>query len=259
MLEEHVDRFLVALHDIEHALGQPGLRKQTGQKQGSRWVALGRLQDEGVAAGDRERKHPHRDHHRKIERGDPRAHAQRLAQGEVVDAAPHVVAELALEQLRHAAREFHHFDAAQHFASGIAEHLAVLAGDDAGELVVVRFQQLLELEHHPGPAQRRPFTPGREGRVRRDYRRIDHMAIGEDDFGRHGAGRRIEHRRAPAAGRKAFSGDSVPNGLEAERSVGHGGLLIPMRMTHRSSYQPEERGRTHTDGAHSHHRAVAEW
>jgi hypothetical protein len=52
IVEDGVDRLLVAVDDVEDALGQAGLDHQFGQAHGHRRVALGRLQDEGVAAGD---------------------------------------------------------------------------------------------------------------------------------------------------------------------------------------------------------------
>jgi hypothetical protein len=53
VVEDGVDRLLVAVDDVEDAGGQPGLEHQFGERSGTRRVALGRLEDEGVAAGDR--------------------------------------------------------------------------------------------------------------------------------------------------------------------------------------------------------------
>jgi hypothetical protein len=51
-VENAVDRFLVAVDDIQDTRRQARLEHQFGQHQRHRGVALGRLQDEGVAAGD---------------------------------------------------------------------------------------------------------------------------------------------------------------------------------------------------------------
>jgi hypothetical protein len=95
-----VDRDLVALHDVEHAVGQPGLLQQLGHEQRRRRIALARLQDEGFAAGERDREHPHRHHAREVERRDARDDAERLAQRPVVDAGRDLVGVVALQQLR---------------------------------------------------------------------------------------------------------------------------------------------------------------
>src|SRR3546814_5659279 len=52
-------------------------------------VAFGRLQDEGVAAGERNREHPHRHHRREVERRDAGNHAQGLAEGDGVRSEEH--------------------------------------------------------------------------------------------------------------------------------------------------------------------------
>jgi hypothetical protein len=53
MVEDRVDRLLVAVDDVEDAGRQAGLHQQLGQcASARRRIALRRLQDEGVAAGD---------------------------------------------------------------------------------------------------------------------------------------------------------------------------------------------------------------
>ena len=77
------------------------------------------------------RKHPARHHAGEVERRDAGHDAERLAQRPVVDARGDLVGEVALEQLRNAAGEFDDLDAARDLALRIAEHLAVLAGDES--------------------------------------------------------------------------------------------------------------------------------
>ena len=67
----------------------------------------------------------------------------------------------ALQRLRDAAGEFDHFEPALDVALGVGDDLAVLARQQLGELVHVRFDQLLELEHDPGAALRVGRGPGR--------------------------------------------------------------------------------------------------
>ena len=83
-----------------------------------------------LPARDRHREHPHRHHHREIERRDARDHAERLTQIPVVDAAADLVGEIGLQQIRNAARELDDFDAAHHLALRVGEHLAVLTRDE---------------------------------------------------------------------------------------------------------------------------------
>ena len=83
--------------------GRPASFSSSAMRSDERRVVLGRLQDERVAAGDRDREHPHRHHRREVERRDAGAHADRLADRPGVDVGADVLAVLALEQMRNAA------------------------------------------------------------------------------------------------------------------------------------------------------------
>ncbi len=111
VVQDRVDRQLVAVHDVEDAVGQTGLGPQPRHEVGRRGVTLAGLQHEGVAAGDRDGVHPHRDHRREVERRDAGDDAQRLAEGEHVDVGRRLVGVLALQQLRDAAGELDHLEA----------------------------------------------------------------------------------------------------------------------------------------------------
>ena len=126
VVDERVDRFLVAVDDVEHAVGQTGFLEQLGQLDARRRVLLAGLQHERVAAGERHREHPHRHHRREVERRDAGDDPERLADRMAVDAGADLLGELALEQLRDAGGELHHLVAALHLAGGIGRHLAVL-------------------------------------------------------------------------------------------------------------------------------------
>ena len=99
-------------------------------------IALRRLEDEGVAAGDRRRAFPQRDHGREIERRDAGDDAERLAQRIEVDAGAGAFGVFALQQMRDAAGELDHLEAALDVALGVGEGLAVLGGQQPGEVVV---------------------------------------------------------------------------------------------------------------------------
>ncbi len=100
-------------------------------------IALRGLQDEGVAAGDRGRELPHRDHRREIERRDAGDDAERLAHRIDVDAGAGAFGVLALHQMRNAAGELDDLEAALDVALGVGNGLAVLARQQLGQLVVV--------------------------------------------------------------------------------------------------------------------------
>jgi hypothetical protein len=70
VLEQRVDRLLVAVDDVHDAVGQTGLLPELGDGVDGRRVLLGRLDDDGVAAGDGDRHEPQRHHGREVERAD---------------------------------------------------------------------------------------------------------------------------------------------------------------------------------------------
>jgi hypothetical protein len=60
VVEQRIHRHLVALHHVEHAIGQAGLLEQLGHEQRGRGVDGAGLEHKGVAAGNGHREHPHR-------------------------------------------------------------------------------------------------------------------------------------------------------------------------------------------------------
>src|SRR5918996_856906 len=68
-------------------------------------------------------------------------HSERLANRVTVDISRHVLGELALEQVRDAAGELDHLNAAGNFAHGVGQHLAVLRRDGARQLMSALVQQ----------------------------------------------------------------------------------------------------------------------
>jgi hypothetical protein len=70
--QDGVDRGLVAMDDVQHAGGGARLHHQLAEADRHRRIALRRFEDEGVADGDGDAEHPHRDHGREVERGDAR-------------------------------------------------------------------------------------------------------------------------------------------------------------------------------------------
>ncbi|MGY4375356.1 hypothetical protein ACVWZ3_002995 [Bradyrhizobium sp. i1.3.6] len=163
IVEDGVDSFLVAVDDVEDASRQARLDHQLGEHHRHAGVALGRLQDEGVAAGDGRGKLPHRDHRREVERRNARNDAERLAHGIDVDPGAGAFGIFALHQMRDAAGELRDFEAALNVALGIRHGLAMLTREQLGELVVVALHQLDEFHHDAGPALRVGRGPFRLG------------------------------------------------------------------------------------------------
>ena len=197
MVEQRVDGHLVAVQDVEDAVGQPGLLPQLGHRRDRRGVLLARLEDDGVAAGDGDGEEPHRHHGREVERGDDRDHAQRLADRVDVDLGRDVLGEPALEG-GDAAGELDDLQAAGHLAEGVGEDLAVLRGDDRGELVRV-VEQLAEPEEH-GVRLVSEVAPQGEAAGGRGDGGVDLLGCGEGDRAGHLAGGGVGDGAGPVAG-----------------------------------------------------------
>ena len=204
--EQGLDGLTIPVHDVEHAGRQARVREQFRQPHAERRILLRGLQDERVAAGDCDREHPHRNHRRKIERRDAGAHADRLTQRPAVDAAAHAVREFAFEQVRNAARELHDFDTAHHLAARVGQDLAVFTRNDAGKVVDVTVERLLEPEHHASAQQRRRRRPGRERGTRAGYCPGRLLLAGE----RHPCRDVARGRIVNIAGTAAGPGDACP-------------------------------------------------
>ncbi|CAH0290989.1 hypothetical protein SRABI26_04230 [Arthrobacter sp. Bi26] len=186
--QEAIDRFLVAVQDLENAVGQARVLPQLGEQHGGGGVALGGLEDEGVAGGDRHRGHPQRHHDGEVERGDAGDDAEGLAEGEDVDAGGDLVRVVALEQLRDAAGEFDDLQAAADLALRVGEDLAVLGGDQLGELVHVGCDEFAELEQHGGALGQGDVAPGIGSFAGRGDGGVEIFTVGQPQLCGDGAG-----------------------------------------------------------------------
>ena len=217
--EDGVDDFLVAVDDVEHTFREAGLAEQlVGHHRGA-GVLLRRLEHEGVSAGDRHRIHPHGHHRREVERRDAGDDAERLAVGVGVDRGADMAGELALQEMRDAAAEFDHLDAALDLADGIGVGLAVLQGDRPGDVVDVGVEQLLEAEHEAGALERRHVGPGGQRQLGSGDRGVELGRRRQRHDRRLLAGRRIEdRRRARAGGAAQLAADDVRDRLHGGHS-----------------------------------------
>ncbi|MDT4820639.1 hypothetical protein FQZ97_537850 [compost metagenome] len=233
MFEQRVDRLLGALHHVEHAIGESGLLEQLSDEQAGAGIDRAGLEHEGIAGRQGHREHPHRHHHREVEGRDARYHAQRLAQGPVVDVGADLVGEIGLEQLRRAAGEFDDLDSAGDFALGVGEHLAVLRGDQPGQFVAMLVEQGQEAIQDARAAQRRQVAPGRERGPGRGNGRVHIGVAGQLHLAGDDAGGRIVDRQLLAAG--GLHGSA---GNPVQDRMGHGVFSIVGSGT-QAAHRPE--------------------
>jgi hypothetical protein len=198
--QEPVDGDLVALDDVGDAVGEAGLTQQIGEEQRRRRVLLARLQDHGVAARQRVGQHPERDHGREVERRDGGHDADGLADRVHIHAAGGLLAVAALEQVGDAAGELDVLEATGHLAEGVGLHLAVLGGQEGGDLLAIALHELAQVEHHLGAAGEGGGTPPRLGGAGGGDGPVDLLNRGEVDGRLLLAGRRVEHRPGPPRG-----------------------------------------------------------
>jgi hypothetical protein len=136
-----------------------------------------------------------------------------------VHAGGHLVGELPLEQLRQPAGILRDLHAANDLALGVVEHLAVLAADDAREVVDVLLHQVAELEHHARAAGQGHLAPRLEGGARRLHGAVDVTRVGQQDLGLGVPGRGVIDGSRPLGGpARLEAGDLVLDGLERRRA-----------------------------------------
>ena len=154
IIKDRINRFLVAVDDVQNACRKAGLNEQFGNAHRHARITLGRLQHIGVAASQRRADFPQGDHGREVERGDARDNAERLAQRIDVDVRTCAISEFALEQVRRADAEFDHFKAALNVALGVGNGLAMLAGQKLSQRVIFGMNQFEEFHQNAGAALR---------------------------------------------------------------------------------------------------------
>ena len=219
--QQRVDGLLVTVHDAEHAVGQAGLLPQRGDGVDGRRVLLAGLDDDRVAAGDRDRHEPQRHHGREVERADDGDDAQALADRVDVDLGRGVLGEAALHQVRDAAGELGDLEATGHLAEGVGEDLAVLGGDQRGDVLLALVEQLAELEEHLGALGERDAAPLRgPGRVGGGDDLVDEVGRGEVELAALHPGGRVEDGAGALGG--ALPRSAVDQVGDAGRGRAHG-------------------------------------
>ena len=210
VLEDRVHGHLVSLDDVEDAVRHAGLLEQLGDVERRRRVLLRGLEHERVAARERRSPHPHGHHRREVERRDPGDDAERLADRVDVDPRGRLLGEAALHQRRDAAGELDHLEAALHLPHRVREHLAVLVGEDARDLLAAIVDELADAEEDLRPLRERRGAPGGEGRGSGRNGRVHLLDGRERDLLRLLArGRVVDGPGAAGGARDARSADPV--------------------------------------------------
>ena len=143
MVADGFDDGFAAVHDVENAIGKARFLHQFGEFHGAEGRLLGGFEDEGVAAGNREREDPHGHHGGEVEGRDAGHDPDRLAQGFAFHAGADFE-DLALNDLRKAAGELGALDALGDFGAGFGKRLAVFERAKLGESFLVLFQEMAE-------------------------------------------------------------------------------------------------------------------
>ena len=206
---------LVAVDDVEDAVGHAGIPEELGEHERCARILLRGLQHERVPARDRVREHPQRHHRREVERGDARHDAERLADRVHVDAGGGLLGESALQQAGDPAGELHVLEAALHLAHRVGEHLAVLRRDRGRDLGLPVVQQLADLEHRLGALGERRRSPRWECLGRRRDGLADLLGARECDLVGLLARRRVED----GAGPSGLTRNDLPADPVADRSI----------------------------------------
>src|SRR5581483_9092808 len=121
-----------------------------------------------------------------------------------------------------------HLEAARDLAERVREDLAVLGGEDAGDVLAVLVDELPDAEEELGAAREGDGAPALERLLRSPDGRVDLLDAREVDRARLLAGCGVPDRAAPARG--AFDrlpADPVVNGLDLRRRerLSHPALL----------------------------------
>jgi hypothetical protein len=116
--------------------------------------------------------------------------------------------------MRNPAGELHDLLTARDLPERVGDHLAVLRGDDLGQLTLALVEQLTKREQNLGALGQRRVPPARERRGGGIDHRAGILNTGQRHPTRHLTRRRIHHRRSIAAAtRERLVVDPMRNGL----------------------------------------------
>ena len=96
VVDQRFNGVFIALHHVEHAIGQACLCQQIRDHQRGARVQRAGLENKGITGGNGDGEHPHRHHRREVKRRNTGDHAQRLAHGPVIDAGANLLGVITL-------------------------------------------------------------------------------------------------------------------------------------------------------------------
>ena len=183
VVAQGVDHVFAAVNHVQHASRDARLQGQAHEFFRHQRILLRWLQHEGIAAGNRHREHPQRDHGGEVERGNAGAHAQRLHHAVGIDATGHVLRVFTHLQGADIGSMLDHFQAAEHVAFRVEQGLALFHRQGGSQVGHVFADQLLQFEENARACADRRLAPGLEG------------ALGGGDGGIDFVGRGKRHTR----------------------------------------------------------------
>ena len=139
------------VRQVDDALGQAGPLQDLNHPAGGERDLFRRLEDDGVAARDRVRQEPQRNHDREVERRDHAHDAQRLPDHRLVNSPSNVFQVVALHHRRNAACDLDVFNPATQLSGGLGVGLAVFPRNQPGNALKILFQELFEAKQELDP------------------------------------------------------------------------------------------------------------
>ncbi len=169
--------------DVEHAGGQPALVQQLGEAQRGQRRRAGRLGDDGVAGHERRGELVGQQRRREVPRHDRAHDAERPSQHDAVDAGVEVRRVRAAQRLREPDVVHQRVDRLGDLDAGVAQRLALLAGEQRDQLVEVLLDVVSGMAEDLaalGDGERRPLG---ERPARRPHGRVDVVRRAAGDLG----------------------------------------------------------------------------
>ena len=182
----------VALHDVEGAVGQPGLLERLGEVGGGEGRQLGRLEDHRVAAGECRGRLPAGDLDRVVPGADPGDHAEGLAP-RIAERRGAEVDMLAGQRRGNSGEIVEAIRPRQDVdRDRLLDRLAGVARLGLGDLLVARAQNIRGLPEDAAALGSRRPRPRREPRPGGVDGPIDRGRVGLDDLAQDLAGRGVD-------------------------------------------------------------------
>ena len=182
-----------AVDEIDHAVGHPGIDKGTDQLRGRSRRLFRRLDDDRAAGGERCRQLPHHLVDREIPGGERRDGPDWFLDRELIDAGSARRDDAAIGTLGFLGEPLDHVGGGHRFHLGFGQHLALLHGQERGDLVIALAHDGRGLAHDAATLERRHRAPRLEAGGSRGKRLVEVGPTGMGHGADHLFGGRIDH------------------------------------------------------------------